>query len=131
MKNLSNTEPELKKSVAYKKKREKQRLFSTQPQCCLTFSWIELELLLRCCLIHISLIILRHFLYLLYLYPCPDACLFMSYLCDLFLIFIFIFTDTILILLSFQNISYYFWLITWMKNVNIFQKAKVQPQSVA
>ena len=31
----------------------------TQPQCCLIFSWIELPLLLRCCLIHISIIILR------------------------------------------------------------------------
>ena len=25
----------------------------------------------------------------------------------------------------------YFWIITWMKNVNNFQKAKVQPQGVA
>ena len=24
--------------------------FSTQPQCCLTFSWIELQMLLSCCL---------------------------------------------------------------------------------
>ena len=32
----------------------KQSLFSTQPQCCLTFSWIKLKMLLRCCLIHIS-----------------------------------------------------------------------------
>ena len=28
----------------------KQRFFSTQPQCCLTFSWIELQMLLRRCL---------------------------------------------------------------------------------
>ena len=27
-----------------------QRSFSTQPQFCLTFSWIELQMLLRCCL---------------------------------------------------------------------------------
>ena len=53
---------------------------STQPQCCLIFAWIELQMLLRCCLIHISFIILRHFLYLLYLYPCLDLGLFMSYL---------------------------------------------------
>ena len=44
-------------------------------------------MLLRCCLIHISIIILRHFLYLLYL----GLGLFMSYLCDLLFIFIFIF----------------------------------------
>ena len=30
----------------------KQPFFSTQPQCCLTFWWIELQVLLRCCLIH-------------------------------------------------------------------------------
>ena len=39
----------------------KQRFFSTQPQCCLTFSWIELQMMVRCCLIHTSSIILRHF----------------------------------------------------------------------
>ena len=44
----------------------KQRFFSTHPQCCLIFSWIELQMLLRCCLIHLSIIIPRHFFYLLY-----------------------------------------------------------------
>ena len=39
----------------------KQRLFSTQPQRCLSFSWVEVQMLLRCCLMHISIIILRHF----------------------------------------------------------------------
>ena len=53
-----------------------------QPQCCLTFSWIELQMLLRCCLIRISIIVLRHFWYSLYLCPCLDQGLFMSYLCD-------------------------------------------------
>ena len=69
----------------------KQRSFSAQPQCCLTFSWIELQMLLRCCLIHISIIILRHFCYLLYLCPCLDLRPFTSYLYDLFQTFIFIF----------------------------------------
>ena len=64
--------------------------FSAQPQCCLTFSWIEHQILPKCYSIHISIIILRHFLYLLYLCPCLDLDLFMSYLRDLFLIFIFI-----------------------------------------
>ena len=82
-------------------------------------------MLLRCCLTHISIIILRHFLYLLYL-------LLISYLCDLFFIFMFTFTDILLLLLIFQNMYYYFWIITGMKkNVNNFQTTKVQPQGVA
>ena len=36
-----------------------QRFFSSKPQRCLTFSWIEHQMLLRCFLIHISVIILR------------------------------------------------------------------------
>ena len=47
-------------------------------------------MLLRSCLIHIS-IILRHFLYLLYLCPCLELGLFMSHMYDLFFVFIFIF----------------------------------------
>ena len=56
----------------------KQHFFSAQPQCCLTFSWIELQMLLRCCLVHIAVIMLRHILYLVYLSPCPDLGLFTS-----------------------------------------------------
>ena len=52
----------------------KQHFFSTQ--CCLTFSWIELQMLLRCCLVHIHITILRHVLYLSYLCPCLDLQLF-------------------------------------------------------
>ena len=49
-------------------------------------------MLLRCCSIHITIIILRYILYLVFLCPCPGLGLFMSYLlCDLFFIFIFIF----------------------------------------
>ena len=75
-----------------------QRFFSTQPQCCWTFWWIELQILLKSCLIHISIIILSHFLYLLYMCPCLDVGLFMSYLCDLcfFFLFIFIMTNRII-----------------------------------
>ena len=40
-------------------------------------------------------------------------------------------TDIHVILLLFQSMSYYCWMITWMKNVNKFQIAKVQPQGVA
>ena len=63
--------------------------FSAQPYCCLTFSWTELEMLLRCCLIYISIIILRH---MLLLCLCLSLARFMSYLCDLFFIFSLIFS---------------------------------------
>ena len=39
--------------------------------------------------------------------------------------------DTRVLLLIFKNMSYYFWMITWMKNVNSLQIPKVQPQVVA
>ena len=105
----------------------------------LIFSWIGLQMLLRCCLIHISVIILRHFLYLLYLCPCLDLGLFMSYICDLFFIVIFIFIMINCISQEyrdtysfdyFYDVSYYFWTI-WTKNTNNFQIAKVQSQGVA
>ena len=66
----------------------KQLFFSTQPQCCLTYSsWTELQMLLRYCLMHIRIIIPGHIIYLLHLCPCLGLGLFMSYLCDLFFIF--------------------------------------------
>ena len=40
-------------------------------------------------------------------------------------------TDAVVLLLIFQNMSYYFWIIPTMKNVNNFQIVKVQPQGVA
>ena len=39
----------------------KQRFFSTHPQWCLDLSWIDLQMLLRCCLIHITIIM--HFIF--------------------------------------------------------------------
>ena len=57
----------------------KQHLFRSQPQCCLAFSSIELQMLLRSCLIHTSIIILRHFIFLLYFCPFLDLCLLKSY----------------------------------------------------
>ena len=48
----------------------KKPFFSIQPRCCLNFSWIELQILFSCCLVHISIIILRRFSYLLYFCPC-------------------------------------------------------------
>ena len=56
----------------------KQRFSSTQPQCCLTFLWIELQLLLSCCLTYKNNMILRHFLYFSNLFSCLELSLFMS-----------------------------------------------------
>ena len=39
-------------------------------------------------------------------------------------------TDALVLLLIFQNMSYYFWMITFIKNVSNFQLAKVQPEGV-
>ena len=50
-----------------------------------------IQMLLRCCLIHTTIIMLSHILYLVYLYLCLDLGLFMSYLCDLFYIFSLVF----------------------------------------
>ena len=60
----------------------RQRFFSTQPQCCFTFSWIELQMLLRCCLIHKSIVILRYFLYLQYLCQCLESKYFETFWCS-------------------------------------------------
>ena len=67
----------------------KQRFFSTQPQCCLTFSWIDLQMSLMCCLLHETIIILRCISYLVYL--CPFVGIGLLYICDLFFIFSIIF----------------------------------------
>ena len=42
----------------------KQRFFSTQPQFCLIFLWIEFQILFRYCLMHMAIVIFRHILYL-------------------------------------------------------------------
>ena len=54
---------------------------------CLTFPWIELQMLLRCCLIHITIIILISILYVVHSCPCLCLGLFMPYLCHRFFIF--------------------------------------------
>ena len=85
----------------------KLQFFSTQPQCCLTFSWIKFQMLLRFCLIHKSIIILGDFLYLLYLCLCLYLGLFLSYLCNLCFIFIFIFMMISRIILSIQTYMFF------------------------
>ena len=107
----------------------KQRFFSTQPQCCLTFPWIELQMLLRCCLIHITTITLEHILYLVYLSPCLGQGLFLSLWSIFIFKLIFIVINHITSLK--QAHSCYCWMITWMKKGNNFQTAKVTTQGVA
>ena len=116
-----------------------------------TFSWIKLQMLLRCCLIHVSIVIMRHFLYLLYLCPClsmsrprsfPIAFMWsifhfhlhfhynLSYNLmntDALVLLLVLFT----LLLIFQYMSYYSWMITRMKNAKNLQISQVQPQNVA
>ena len=69
----------------------KQRFFSTQLQYCLTFSWIELQMLLMCCVFHTTIIIMKHILYLAYFCPCLGLVLDMLYLFDPFLIYSLVF----------------------------------------
>ena len=49
-----------------------QRFSSAQPQCSFIFSWIEVEILFRCCLMRGSITKVRKFFYILYLWPCLD-----------------------------------------------------------
>ena len=62
----------------------KNAFFSIQLQRCLTFSWIKVQMLLRCCLIHITIIIQRILIFAISL----DLGLFMLCLCGLIFIFI-------------------------------------------
>ena len=57
-------------------------LFFNSASVLLNFSRIKLQTSLKCCLIHTSIIILRHYLYF-YLCLCLDPGLFMLYLCDI------------------------------------------------
>ena len=60
----------------------KQHFFFNSASMLLTFSWIELQMLLRCCLIHKSIVILRYFLYLEYLCQCLDSKYFETFWCS-------------------------------------------------
>ena len=91
-------------------------------------------MLLRCCLIHIAIIIkLRHILHIVYLGPFVGLGLVMSYLCDIFLIFSLIFfvmnhitsfKQVQLFFCTFLEYSYYFWTITWCGGRIIFKQQK-------
>ena len=61
--------------------------FSTQLYSCLTFSWIELRMLLRYWLIYVTIITLRHIRHLVYLCLSIGLGRILSYLFDLFFYF--------------------------------------------
>ena len=118
----------------------KHRFFIIQPQCCLIFSLIELKMLLRCYLVHTSIIILKKNLYLVYFCPYVSLGLFVSYLYGLFFIFslIFIFINymtslkqTQLVFAHFLEHLLIFLTITWMKKASNIQKVQGQSQGVA
>ena len=50
-------------------------------------------MLLRCCLIHVAIILLKDILYLVHLCSCLGQALCMSHLCDLIFIYSLIFVD--------------------------------------
>ena len=117
----------------------KLSFFSTQPQCSLTFSWIQFQMMLMCCLLHVTIIILRQILHLVYSSPCLYLFLLASNLCDQFLIISFIFIvlnnksshkKTHLFYAHFLEYIILVWMMTWIKKVNSFQIAKVQLQVV-
>ena len=115
----------------------KQSSFSVQPQSCLTFPWTELRMLLNTYNHHHTRTLFIFTIFVSMSRPRSVCVVSMwsffhfhlhfhyGWSCNL------INTDTLVFLLIFKNIPYYFWMMTWMKNVNNFQTAKVQPQSVA
>ena len=63
--------------------------FSKQPRCCLT--WIEPQILRKCCLLHMGIILPRCIIFCIFVSIFIRLRLFTSSLCDLFFIIIFIF----------------------------------------
>ena len=87
-------------------------------------------MLLWRCLIYVTVIILRHISYLVYLCPRLGLGLLVSYLRGLFFIFSFIFIVTNHTA-SFKQTYLFFEHFLWMKKANDIQIAKVQPKGVA
>ena len=83
-------------------------------------------MLLRCCLMHITIIILRQILYLVYLCPCLGVGLFMLYLCDLFLIFSLIFV-AISHIISLKQAQLFF--VRFLEYLPLFLDDKVDRES--
>ena len=60
----------------------KQCFFSTHPQCCLAFSWIELQMLLRCWLIHLTNI--KHFIFSIFASMSRPSSIYVVYMWSIF-----------------------------------------------
>ena len=76
-----------------------------------------------CCLMHVTIIILKHILNLGYLGPCLALGLFMSYFCDLFFIFSLIFI-TINNITSWKEINLFFLPTFLDDNVDVDEESK-------
>ena len=94
----------------------KQRIFSTKPQCCLTFLWIEPQMLLKNCLLHINMILPRHYT----LSICVYVYVSVFQLNNLFFIIIFVFIP-INHIISIKQEHLFIWIFF----------SKVQPTGVA
>ena len=83
-------------------------------------------MLVACCLIHLSIIILWHILHLAYLVLCLGLGLFMSYFCDLFSIFIVIFiaSDSITLKLTHLFIAHFLEYLLLFVNDNMDEESK-------
>ena len=75
-------------------------------------------MLLRCCLIHITIIILKHILYLVYFCPCLVLGLFMSYLSNPFSL-----------LLIIQPHLTHLFLVYFLENLPLFLDDKADEES--
>ena len=117
----------------------KQRFFSNEPQCSLTFSWIELQLLVRNHHHTVTHFIFNIFVSIFVSMSRPRS-IYVGYIWS-----IFHFQSYFLAIQSSNNKHYnrhtcfgaflwniyYLWMITWMNKANNFQIANVQPQGVA
>ena len=101
-------------------------LFLTHPQCCLTFSWLELQMLLQGCLIHMTFILLKRIIYVVYSCPYLGLGLFMPHLFDLFFISSLIFT-VINHITSFKQM--YLFLIHFLEYLLLFLNDNVDEES--
>ena len=97
------------------------------------FHELSFKCCFRCCLIHTNIIILRYLIFTIFLSMFRSRSIYISYLCDLYFIFILIFIMVNRIILWIQTHLLFclFLMAILMKNVSNFQITKVQPQGVA
>ena len=103
----------------------KQRFFSTEPQYFWTFSWIELQMLLSCCLMHITIIYTKtRFIFDTFVSMAWPRSIYVIYMWSILIFSLtFIFINHIslkqrhLFFLHFLECLYYFWMIMWMRKL--------------